>query len=46
VVKTSLAAINDIDEQYLFEDNIPVQTGDEEVVEVDVDKPFEEFDND
>lgn len=43
VVKTSLAAINDVDDQYLFEDNIPVQTGDEETVEVDVDKNFEEF---
>lgn len=43
VVKTSLAAINDIDDQYLFEDNIPVQTGDEEVVEVDVEKNFEDY---
>jgi tetratricopeptide (TPR) repeat protein len=44
--KSSMAAINDVDEQFLFEDNIPVQVSDDESTEVDVDKSLNDFESD
>lgn len=41
--KTTMAAINDVDEQFLFEDNIPVQTGEDESGEIEVEKNISEF---